>query len=130
LRDGDRRSLTKDGGRSESIYCLDSRYQPAAVWQAGYRLWQGWRAETVAGSFTPVCHRENKRGPAITGVFFSKQTADSLAEAILAFESHEKIFVPEHIQLHARQFDSSVFIDRMRNYIKAVIAEPHRHHLI
>ena len=84
---------------------------------------KGGALETVAGSFTPARHRENTKGPTVTGVFFSNRTADSLAEAILAFESQEKIFVPEHIQLHARQFDSSVFIDRMRSYIKAVIAD-------
>ena len=57
----------------------------------------------------------------ITGVFFKEQTPDSLAQAILSFESGEESFVPHRIQLHARKFDTSVFVDRLRNYVECVM---------
>ena len=53
----------------------------------------------------------------MTGVFFQEQTADSLANAIRSFESAEESFLPQQIQLHARKFDTSVFLDRLRSYI-------------
>jgi glycosyltransferase involved in cell wall biosynthesis len=57
----------------------------------------------------------------VTGVFFGEQTADSLAAAILTFESTEELFLPQRIQLHARKFDTSVFLDRIREYINCVL---------
>jgi hypothetical protein len=30
--------------------------------------------------------------------------------------------VPEDIQLHARQFDTSVFVERLRNYVEFVMS--------
>jgi hypothetical protein len=59
----------------------------------------------------------------MTGVFFREQTADSLVEAILSFESSEETFVPQHIQLHARKFDTSVFLGRMHKYINCAVAD-------
>jgi glycosyltransferase involved in cell wall biosynthesis len=52
-----------------------------------------------------------------TGVFFQDQTADSLAEAILHFESIENTFSPEAIQRHARQFDTTLFVERMFEFV-------------
>jgi hypothetical protein len=51
------------------------------------------------------------------GLFFEKQSADSLANAILAFKASEDLFAPEDIQSHARRFDTSVFVERLNNYI-------------
>ena len=85
---------------------------------------KGGSLETVVGTYTPT--REKKSGEDIgfTGVFFREQTVNSLANAILSFESCEEIFVPERIQSHARRFDTSIFLDRMRNYISSVLNRP------
>jgi glycosyltransferase involved in cell wall biosynthesis len=81
---------------------------------------KGGALETVIGVYTPNCER--KAYGAVTGVFFQEQTAASLAQAILAFESCEEIFLPERIRLHACKFDKSVFLDRMHRYITGVMA--------
>jgi glycosyltransferase involved in cell wall biosynthesis len=85
---------------------------------------KGGSLETVVGTYSPSREQKNGQEPAITGVFFPEQTADSLAKAILSFESSEELFRPQRIQLHARKFDTAVFLDRMRNYISRVIAKP------
>ena len=82
---------------------------------------KGGALETVVGSYTPPCHPSNGEEPAITGIFFREQTADSLANAILTFESCEEMFLPQRIQLHARKFDTSVFLDRMRSYVNRIM---------
>ena len=78
---------------------------------------KGGSLETVVGADSTAVRERVNRGEPITGVFFKKQSADSLANAILAFESSENLFAPEDIQLHARRFDTSVFVEQMRNYI-------------
>jgi glycosyltransferase involved in cell wall biosynthesis len=83
---------------------------------------KGGALETVVGSYTPARHQKQGEELAITGVFFTEQTGDSLADAILAFESAEEVFVPERIQLHARKFDKSIFLGRMRDYLNDVLA--------
>src|SRR5258708_39399499 len=87
---------------------------------------KGGSLETVVGTYSPSRDQRNGQEPAITGVFFPEQTADSLAKAILSFESSEELFRPQRIQLHARKFDTAVFLDRMRNYISCVMAKPSR----
>jgi glycosyltransferase involved in cell wall biosynthesis len=82
---------------------------------------KGGSLETVVGTYSPNLERKN--GTAITGVFFPEQTADSLAKAILSFESSEEIFLPQDIQLHARKFDTAVFLENMRTYINCVMAK-------
>src|SRR5262249_3771291 len=84
---------------------------------------KGGSLETVVGTYTPIHERKPGNNGPITGVFFEEQTADSLAKAILSFESSEEIFVPEEIQLHARKFDTSVFGDKIRNYVDGVMAD-------
>jgi glycosyltransferase involved in cell wall biosynthesis len=87
---------------------------------------KGGSLETVVGTYNPGREQKNGQEPAITGVFFPEQTVDSLAKAILSFESSEELFRPQGIQLHARKFDTAVFLDRMRNYIRCVMARPSR----
>ena len=82
---------------------------------------KGGALETVIGAYNPAGQQKKKDDKAITGIFFDKQTADSLADAILSFEASEDKFVPEKIQLHARQFDTSIFVKRLRNYIESVM---------
>jgi glycosyltransferase involved in cell wall biosynthesis len=85
---------------------------------------KGGSLETVIGTYSPLRERSAGNTTAITGVFYSEQTADSLVKAILSFESAEELFIPEQIQLHARRFDTSIFLDRMREYISGVLAIP------
>ncbi|SEB66964.1 Glycosyltransferase involved in cell wall bisynthesis [Terriglobus roseus] len=61
-----------------------------------------------------------------TGLFFAEQTADSLAEAILRFESQEDRFYPEAAQAHAAEFATPIFLANMRREILGVMpqAEP------
>ena len=44
-----------------------------------------------------------------TGVYFLEQTAESVSDAIIRFESIEDTFSPVQIQAHARKFDITVF---------------------
>jgi glycosyltransferase involved in cell wall biosynthesis len=85
---------------------------------------KGGSLETVIGTYAPIREQRAEEDTAMTGVFFEEQTADSLAKAILSFESSEEIFLPHRIRTHARRFDTSVFLDRMRNYINCVMAKP------
>jgi glycosyltransferase involved in cell wall biosynthesis len=84
-------------------------------------LGKGGSLETVIGIYNPSLKGGAER--VVTGVFFQEQTVDSLANAILSFEASEEIFLPRQIQLHARKFDTSIFLDRMRNYINCVIGK-------
>jgi glycosyltransferase involved in cell wall biosynthesis len=77
---------------------------------------KGGSLETVVGTYAST--DETKEMDEVTGVFFKEQTADSLVEAILLFEGREEMFIPEHIQLHARKFDASIFVRRLRRYIR------------
>jgi glycosyltransferase involved in cell wall biosynthesis len=85
---------------------------------------KGGSLETVIGAYNPAGQEKVKNDKAITGIFFEKQTAGSLADAILTFEASENRFAPEDIQLHARQFDTSIFVKRLRNYIESVMPGP------
>jgi glycosyltransferase involved in cell wall biosynthesis len=82
---------------------------------------KGGSLETVVGAYPTMAQGQPKEMDGITGVFFEEQTPDSLAQAILSFESSEESFVPHRIQLHARKFDTSVFVDRLRNYVECVM---------
>lgn len=56
-------------------------------------------------------------GRSDTGIFFTEQTVESVMDGIQRFEARESSFIPAEIQEHARQFDTSVFVDRMRRFI-------------
>jgi glycosyltransferase involved in cell wall biosynthesis len=58
-----------------------------------------------------------------TGCFFPEQTADSLRAAVR--ESETCSFVRRDIACHARQFDESVFCERMDAYVRQCYAEFH-----
>ncbi|HTY13515.1 MAG TPA: glycosyltransferase [Candidatus Omnitrophota bacterium] len=51
----------------------------------------------------------------VTGVMFDRQTADSLADAVVRFESAR--FDPERLVAHARKFDRKVFRERIRGIL-------------
>jgi glycosyltransferase involved in cell wall biosynthesis len=84
---------------------------------------KGGSLETVLGTYSPSRGKTAGQDSLFTGVFFQEQTADSLAKAILSFESCEEIFSPERIQSHARTFDTAIFVDRMRNFISSAMSE-------
>jgi len=52
-----------------------------------------------------------------TGIFFEKQSAESLAEAILAFENVEDRFSVENIRAHTRQFEKPRFQAEFQNFV-------------
>jgi glycosyltransferase involved in cell wall biosynthesis len=85
---------------------------------------KGGSLETVVGAYPALLEPNPGKAGTITGVFFPDQTADSLTEAILWFESVEEIFIPEQIRSHARRFDTSIFLDRLHKYIADVMAIP------
>lgn len=51
----------------------------------------------------------------ITGVFFDRQTVEDLKQAIVDFQKRR--FSEDRIIIHAKEFDSSVFEQKMREYI-------------
>ncbi len=51
-----------------------------------------------------------------TGMFFDKQTPDSLAEAIQKFETMK--FDPEVLQKHAKDFSYEVFCEKFKKYVE------------
>lgn len=79
---------------------------------------KGGSLETVMGADGSDIRDRVSRGELITGIFFEKQSADSLAKAILAFESSEHLFASKDIQSHARRFDTSVFVEQLHHYIE------------
>lgn len=52
-----------------------------------------------------------------TGAFFYEQTPEAVMEAIVDFEATEDEYLPHSIQMHARQFDTAHFVDRMREFM-------------
>lgn len=63
------------------------------------------------------------RGNSDTGVYFSEQTIEAVVDGIQRFEAAESGFVPHEIQQHARSFDKSVFIARMREFVGASMSD-------
>jgi glycosyltransferase involved in cell wall biosynthesis len=60
---------------------------------------------------------------AATGIFFREQTAESLGEAILAFEKIESSFSPEFIRAQAQHFSRERFIEEFGTFAAARTAE-------
>ncbi|MBI3261495.1 glycosyltransferase [Candidatus Berkelbacteria bacterium] len=60
-----------------------------------------------------------------TGIFFDKQTPESVIQAIKRFEQIErtKPFNPRQIRKHALTFDKSVFKRKIKHYINTVIRD-------
>lgn len=72
---------------------------------------KGGARETVIGA------SEQAAAERATGVFFSEQTAGSLQQAILFFETIERKFSPQFIRDHAMRFDQAHFRENMRRFI-------------
>ena len=56
-------------------------------------------------------------------MFFAKQSADALKEAILAFEEVEAKFSPALIRAQAERFDVAHFKEQLGNFIAGKIHE-------
>jgi glycosyltransferase involved in cell wall biosynthesis len=52
-----------------------------------------------------------------TGLFFERQTAESLAAAIRLFESGSVRFEPKALRRRAEAFDRPLFMERMESYL-------------
>ena len=61
--------------------------------------------------------------PGCTGIFFERQDVDSLAASLLEFERIESMFDPAAIRLHAQEFDTAHFKERMFRFIAEKHAE-------
>lgn len=57
----------------------------------------------------------------VTGLFFYEQSADAINDAIERLERHE--WAPARIAQHAKTFDTSVFMRRMRSSLDAKLQE-------
>ena len=57
-----------------------------------------------------------------TGLFFYDQTAAAVAAAIVRLEAVENEFSAQAIQDHARQFDTSIFIEKVRRFVSDALA--------
>ena len=66
---------------------------------------QGGALETVVGLDTPLGRRP-------TGVFFTPQDENALAEAILRLEDDLDLFQPEYLRAHAAGFSTERFMDQ------------------
>jgi len=66
---------------------------------------------------------ENFNPEMSTGIFFGEQQVESLASAILRFESVESKFSPTFIHCHAQQFDVGHFKSEMTNFIDHCLTE-------
>jgi glycosyltransferase involved in cell wall biosynthesis len=53
----------------------------------------------------------------VTGVFFEHENSASLNDAITYFEKNSQQFIPKTIKEHAKQFDQSVFKEKIKNFI-------------
>jgi glycosyltransferase involved in cell wall biosynthesis len=84
---------------------------------------KGGSLETVAGIYSPIDLDGDAQLNGVTGMFFQEQTPASLAQTILNFEAIERRFVPEQIQAHAREFDESVFVERLGKFIERAISD-------
>jgi len=74
--------------------------------------------ETVRGILPGEPIMENP-----TGVFFTDQSASSLAKAILDFESKEHKFCPSAIRKHSLQFDSAIFKNRIAEFVRFAVTD-------
>jgi glycosyltransferase involved in cell wall biosynthesis len=62
-----------------------------------------------------------------TGLFFHRQTADALMDAIRRFDRIAPVFRTEVLQSHARSFDVEVCRTRLATLIDSLLSDEHRH---
>jgi glycosyltransferase involved in cell wall biosynthesis len=81
----------------------------------------GGSLETVRG-YPDRAGRRPVRESDATGMFFYSQTADAVAAAVLRLEAVESELSAQAIQEHARQFDTGIFIEKIRQFVSEVLA--------
>lgn len=82
---------------------------------------RGGTLETVAGIFPGETVSSNNKP---SGIFFREQKVDSLVEAVRAFESME--FDPVAIRQNSMRFRSSIFKEKMKEFVDRKIEEHRR----
>ena len=81
---------------------------------------KGGALETVIGVRSPVDRARFREHAPATGIFFSEQTVQAVAQAILDYESVQDQFEAEQIRGHARTFDTSIFLERFSAYMRRI----------
>jgi glycosyltransferase involved in cell wall biosynthesis len=79
---------------------------------------KGGALETIVGSFAT----ENNVKPTDTGIFFEKQTIDSLINAVDVFETNSNKFDKQIIRNQALKFDTKRFESEFKETIEKIIA--------
>jgi len=82
-------------------------------------LGRGGALESVHGYFV-------NDGPGLTnptGIFFEELSSDSLAAAILEFETQEPRFVPSQVRNHVARFGTARFRSEITNFLTAKLGE-------
>ncbi len=78
---------------------------------------KGGALETVIPLNDNKLNTEGGDGNSATGVFFYEHTPESLAQAVIHFESVKGLFNKIKIREHAETFDMAIFKEKIRNYI-------------
>ena len=86
------------------------------LWQPIYKLKSGLYPRHDSQSEVTAGQPETP-----TGVFFVRQTAESLVEAVSFFEDHKNLFNPLSIRKHAERFDCLIFKERFKQYIEKLL---------
>ncbi len=74
-----------------------------------------YKAGGVLATQIPVNHNPAQA----TALYFNNQTVADLIDAVKRYERIEKEFDPAFIRSHAEGFDEAIFIDRIRQFVKA-----------
>jgi glycosyltransferase involved in cell wall biosynthesis len=83
---------------------------------------KGGATETVI----PARKEGNATPERATGVFFSEQTIEDMADAILSFEAMEHRFSPEYIHAHAETFDKHHFLTKISRLVAERLGDSYR----
>lgn len=78
---------------------------------------RGGALETVIGL------RESSDSKAATGIFFHNQSAETLSQAIVAFEKAETAFCPRSIRAHTQRFSRERFLKEFAKFATVQVAE-------
>jgi glycosyltransferase involved in cell wall biosynthesis len=73
------------------------------------------------GSLETVVGVGTDNDESATGLFFPEQTAESLKEAILAFERIQHVFKPADIKRHASKFDTQHFVSEIAEIVEDAV---------
>ncbi len=106
------RALLFCGEEDQGLTPLEAQASGAPVIAYG----RGGALETVRGGWVG-----EEPPPAATGIFFARQDAAAVAEAIAAFERHEAAFSAVAARQQAERFDVSAFYQQMADFVSACL---------